>query len=92
MQFRRKPVTVDAFRLDANVELNAPRWFIKEVEKEKIYIDRRIRDGAVHIYGCTIEAKSGRQKAKIGDYIILEPSGAIRPCKAAEFKKEYERL
>lgn len=92
MKYKRKPAIVEAFRFDADAEITAPKWFMKEVEKEKIFIDRSILDGAVHIYGCTVYAKSGKMKAKVGDYIIRDPSGAVRICKAKEFREEYERM
>lgn len=50
MKYKRKPAVVEAFRFDADAEITAPKWFMKEVEKEKIFIDRSILDGAVHIY------------------------------------------
>lgn len=92
MKFKRKPAIVEAFCFDKDSEITAPGWFQKEVEKEKIFIDRCITDGAVRVYGCTIHTKFGRVKAKVGDHIILEPSGAVRPCKAKEFKETYERV
>ena len=73
MKYKRKPAVVEAFRFDADAEITAPEWFMKEVEKEKIFIDRSILDGAAHIYGCTVYAKSGKMKAKVGDYIIRDP-------------------
>lgn len=92
MKYKRKPAVVDAFRFDADVEMFAPGWFQKEIQKERIFIDRCITDGAVKVYGCTIYEKHGRTKAKIGDYIIREPSGEIRTCKAKDFTEEYERV
>lgn len=92
MKYKRKSVAVEAFQFDADVDITAPEWFMEEVEKEKIFIDRSILDGAVHIYGCTVYAKSGKMKARVGDYIIRDPSGAIRICKAKEFREEYERM
>ena len=92
MQYKRKPCVVEAFMLDKDVDINAPAWFFKEVEKERIYIDRCINDGAVHVYGCTIHTKCGKIKAKVGDYIVLEKSGEIRICKAKEFNEQYERM
>lgn len=92
MKYKRKPAIVDAFRFDTDSEIMAPRWFQKAVERDRIFIDRCINDGAVHIYGCTIHTKSGRAKAKVGDYIVREPSGEIRSYKAKEFKEIYERM
>ena len=92
MKYQRKPAVVEPFRFDADAEIMAPEWFMKEVDRENIFIDRCVRDGAIHVYGCTVYAKPGKMKAKIGDYIILEPSGEIRICKEKEFRKEYERV
>ena len=92
MKYQRKSAVVEAFCFNADVEVTAPGWFLKEIQKEKVFIDRCITDGAVQIYGCTIHTNYGRVNAKVGDYIIREPSGEIKPCKAKEFRKEYERM
>lgn len=92
MKYKRKPAVVEAFQFNADAEITAPEWFMNGVAKEKIFIDRIILDGAVHIYGCTVYTKSGKMKAKVGDYIILDPSGAVRVCRAKEFREEYERM
>jgi hypothetical protein len=92
MKYIRKPVAVDAFKFETDSEVNAPAWFIKAVRNELIFIDRCIIDGAVHVYGCTINYKRNRLSARIGDYIIKDHLGNIRPCKAKEFRKSYERV
>ena len=92
MKYKRKPAVVEAFRFDADAEMTAPEWFMKEVLEERVFIDRCIANGTVRVYGCTAYTKSGKMKAKIGDYIIREPSGEIRSCKAKEFKEQYERM
>ena len=91
MKYKRKSAIVDAFRFDQDVEITAPEWFMKEVENRKIFIDRCIQDGAVHVYGCTVYEKTGRMRAKIGDYIIQDPSGTIGICEQEKFREEYER-
>lgn len=92
MKYKRKPAIVEAFRFDADSEMAAPEWFSREVQNERIFIDRCITDGVARVYGCSINTRYCREKAKVGDYIILEPSGEIRTCKANVFKKEYERM
>lgn len=92
MKYRQKPVVVEAFLLDEDVEITSPKWFQKEVQKERIFIDRVLRDGAAKIYGCTIQTHAGKIKAKIGDYIIQEPNGEITVCSRMKFKEMYERM
>lgn len=92
MKYRRKVSTVEAFQLDRDSEINAPEWFTRAVKKEVIYFDRCISDGAVHIYGCTINTGYGKLRAKIGDYIAKDNSGEIRPYKSKEFSRIFERL
>ena len=92
MKFKRKPVVVDAFMFTADVDVVAPRWFQDDVQNDLVFVDRAIRDGAVRVYGCTIYAPQGRMQAKIGDYIVREPSGEISICNAKKFKELYERI
>lgn len=90
MRYRKKPIEVDAFRLTADVDILAPKWFMKAVDAGRVYIDRSINDGYAHVYGATIETREGRMKAKIGDYIIRGVNGEIYLCKPDIFKKTYE--
>jgi len=92
MKYKRKPVVVEAFRFTADVDMIAPKWFQDNVQNDLVFIDRAITDGAVKVYGCTLYASQGRMKAKIGDYIVKEPSGEITICNAKKFKEMYERM
>ena len=92
MKYRTKPLTVDAFRYDADAEISAPLWFGEMVRNETAYIDTVIEDGALRVYGCTISTPQGRIRAKVGDYIVRDGDGAIRILKAAQFKKQYEKV
>lgn len=92
MKYKRKVPTVEAFQLNRDAEINAPGWFARAVKKEMIYFDRCITDGAIFIYGCTINTGCGKLRAKIGDYIVKDNSGEIRICKAKKFKEQYERM
>ncbi len=90
MEYRRKPNIVETFRMTRDAEVVGPAWFLLGIVKGTIDIDRCIRDGAVQVYGCTIATPAGRQKAKIGDYVIRGPDGRLSVCKAEDFEKEYE--
>lgn len=92
MECRRKPNIVEVFRMIRQAEVLGPTWFLLAITKGTIDIDRCIQDGAVHVYGCTVSTPVGRQKAKIGDYVIRGPDGRLSVCKAVDFEKEYELM
>lgn len=90
MKYRRRNPVADAFQLNRDAEVNAPEWFLRAVKKEVIYFDRCIMDGDVRIYGCTINTGCGKLRAKVGDYIVRENTGEIRPYKSREFSSVFE--
>lgn len=42
--FKKKPVTVEVFIFNKEAEIMAPDWFLKAVQNEQIFIDRRLED------------------------------------------------
>ena len=90
MKYRKKPVEVEAFFFNVDVDTIAPKWFTQAIVDEKIWIDRSIVDGHARIYGCTINTLEGRMHAKLGDYIIKGVNGELYPCKPDIFRKTYE--
>ncbi len=92
MKYRKKPVVIDAFRLTDDPDRIAPAWFTAAVEAEKVWIDRSLVDGHMHVYGCTIETLEGRMHARLGDYIIQGLRGELYPCKPDIFIKTYEKV
>ena len=91
MQYRKKPVVVEAFQLTRDVDSIAPPWFTQAVVDEKVFIDRVLVDGHIDVYGCTIRTQYGKVRAKLGDYVIKGINGELYPCEADIFKKTYER-
>jgi hypothetical protein len=91
MKYRKKPVVVDAFQLTDYVDMVAPDWFTEAVNKEDVFIDRSIVDGAARIYGCTVMTHEEQMRAKLGDYIIRGVNGELYPCKSDIFEKTYEK-
>ncbi|TCS78529.1 hypothetical protein EDD59_11154 [Muricomes intestini] len=93
MKFRKKPVVVEAFCFKgADSEINAPDWFAQALQNEKAILDRALKDGHAHVYGCTIDTLEGKMHARIGDYIIRGVNGELYPCKPDTFRKTYEAV
>ena len=80
MQYRKKPVVVDVFRLQLYDAM--PEWFADKVTSNDIIIHP---DGTCDIY--TLE---GVMHGDYGDYIIKGVNGEVYPCKPDIFAKTYE--
>ena len=86
-KFRKKPVVIEAFRLNER-GLIAEDWFWDAVTRNDII---------THCFGkhepdpawCEINTLEGTMVANAGDYIIQGVHGEIYPCKADIFKKTY---
>lgn len=74
-RFRKKPVIIEAFRLNGKGPSAAPGWFPSPVVVE---------DGVI------IETLEGDMLARWGDWIIRGVNGEIYPCKPDIFEKTYE--
>lgn len=92
MKYRKKPVEIEAFRLTDDAEMIAPVWFTQAVVDEKVWIDRSLVDGHMHVYGCTIMVPGGRVRAKLGDYIVRGVYGELYPCDSHIFCMTYEKV
>lgn len=86
-KFRKKPVVIEAFRLNER-GLIAEDWFWDAVTRNDII---------THCFGkhepdpawCEIKTLEGTMIANTGDYIIQGVHGEIYPCKADIFQKTY---
>ena len=86
-KFRKKPVVIEAFRLNER-GLIAEDWFWDAVTRNDII---------THCFGkhepdpawCEIKTLEGTMIANAGDYIIQGVHGEIYPCKADIFQKTY---
>lgn len=92
MIVRSKPIIFDIFEVTVDIERTAPVWFGCAVANETAWIDRSIIDGAVKVYGVTIHTKSGKLKAKVGDYVIRAPDGEIYPVMKNKLKEYFETM
>ena len=86
-KFRKKPVVIEAFRLNER-GLIAEDWFWDAVTRNDII---------THCFGkhypdpawCEIKTLEGTMVANAGDYIIQGVHGEIYPCKTDIFQKTY---
>lgn len=79
-----------AVQITRDIDIIAPKWFVKEMNKEKIAIDRAIKDGFEAIYGCTVYFYGGRQRAKLGDFVIKDNTGALSVVRKRDFARLFE--
>lgn len=88
MKYRKKPIVIEAFKLDER-GLVEEDWFWDAVTNNTII---------THHFGkfhpepawCEIKTLEGIMLAKAGDYIIRGVNGEIYPCKDNVFEKTYE--
>ena len=82
MQFRKKPVVIQAFQFQQPTSVDvAPEWLIEAIRQS----DFLVVDGMAHI--TTLE---GVMTAQPGDWIIRGVKGEIYPCKPDIFAATYE--
>jgi hypothetical protein len=80
MQFRKKPVVIEAFEWKTGYV--APAWFD---EARNLGIVGADKEG-----GCFIKTLEGLMRARPGDWIIRGVKGEIYPCKPDIFAATYE--
>lgn len=86
MLFRKKPVTIEAFRFAVD---NIPDWFMDEVSRNIIILHGEPNQPLEY---CQIKTLEGVMRGDAGDYIIRGVNGEIYPCKPDIFNKTYEKV
>lgn len=87
MEYRKKPVVIEAFRYGMD---SRPDWFDTKVTSNEIitYVGTDIRDSSQ--YYCEIKTLEGIMKGNCGDYIIKGVKGEVYACKPDIFEMTYE--
>jgi len=85
MQFRKKPVVVDA------------EQFTGKNYRDLFEFMRQPAGGTVHFYNkmhnqITVRTLEGDMTASVGDWIIRGVNGEFYPCKPDIFEKIYEAV
>lgn len=88
MRYRKKPVVVEAFKLNGR-GLVGEDWFWEAVSRNEIITYHFGKSDPEDAY-CEIKTLEGTMRANMGDYIIRGVNGEIYPCKADIFAKTYE--
>jgi hypothetical protein len=83
-QYRKKPVVIEAFRLDANTTPSQAAALCGG----KVVGNGRVGD----TYKVLIETLEGDMAADYGDYIIKGVKGEFYPCKPDIFEATYEQV
>lgn len=78
MQYRKKPVVIEAFRYGSDPR---PDWFVDKVTRNEI---------VTHPTHCEIHTLEGVMRGETGDWIIRGVKGEIYPCKPDIFEATYE--
>ena len=89
MQYRKKPVVVDAIQWNADAfsKIRIDRFVGKELEMKAVPIGGNLEDARLYI--PTLE---GVMEASFGDYIIKGIKGEFYPCKPDIFEATYEKV
>ena len=82
MQYRKKPITIEAFKYGHE---KPPEWFDVAIDADLIRFPVKGAD----IQVVTLE---GPMNANAGDYIIKGVKGELYPCKGEIFEETYERV
>ncbi|WP_237558684.1 hypothetical protein [Enterococcus hirae] len=88
MKYRKKPVVIEAFKLNSR-GLIGEEWFWDAVSENRIIIYNFGKNYPQDAW-CEIKTLEGVMVAKTGDYIIRGVEGEIYPCKPDIFEKTYE--
>ena len=96
MKYKAIEQTVDAVQITPDIEMIAPNWFAKKMNKQEIMIDRVWRDGTTAVIGCTIyfigrKYKNSRLVARIGDYVVKDSVGRLNVVRKNDFDRLYKK-
>ena len=99
MKYRKKPVEIEAFQFDGDLQKSdghwyVPKWAREAFEKGVLYFAsaKHLEDPAddgppTELYIRTLE---GDHHASVGDFIIRGVDGELYPCKPDIFNRTYE--
>lgn len=96
MKYKAIEQTVDAVQITPDIDMIAPNWFAKKMNKQEIMIDRVWRDGTTAVIGCTIyfigrKYKNSRLVARIGDYVVKDSVGRLNVVRKNDFDRLYKK-
>ena len=97
MQYRKKPVVIDAFKYEGDLK-NAdgsycvPEWAVAAFEAGIMHHGYKFKDVDFAELGLFIDTLEGTHHVSVGDYVIRGVNGELYPCKPDIFEKTYEKV
>lgn len=94
MKYRKKPVIIEAFEFDGDLQdrdgdFYVPEWAIKAFDNGDLFFGAFEDSPPCELFISTLE---GRLHVSVGDYIIQGIKGEIYPCKPDIFEATYEKV
>ncbi|WP_338230805.1 hypothetical protein [Lactiplantibacillus paraxiangfangensis] len=87
MKYRKKPVTIEAFKWTGDVDQSEdPEWICKAIKTK----DVEFKDVGTDKAKMVIRTLEGYMIADRGDYVIRGVHGELYPCKPDIFEETYE--
>ena len=86
MQYRKKPVVIEAMQYNALNSRNSVMQWI-DANGGKCFLVKSINDNSIYI-----ETLEGTMRADLNDYVIKGVNGEFYPCKPDIFEKTYEKV
>lgn len=83
MKYRKKPVEIEAYQMNALNDVSMPSWITDAISQGIIYRKNN------ELYIKTLE---GDHHISRGDYVIRGVKGELYPCKPDIFKMTYESV
>lgn len=92
-QYRKKPITIDAFRIGYDP---IPDWFMDSVSKNESILktdkEEYVPFGFDDTIFAEVETLEGTMRANHRDWIIKGINGELYPCKPDIFEATYEAV
>lgn len=99
MRYRKRPVEIEAFKYDGDLQKEDGRWYAPKWAREAFEKGILYYAGANHLTDplddsppteLYIRTLEGDHHASVGDYIICGVDGELYPCKPDIFERTYE--
>ena len=88
-KYRKKPVTIEAFKWAADEnQTEDPLWIVEAIRKGDVFFSNKGTEN-IKMHIKTLE---GEMIANIGDYIIKGIKNELYPCKSDIFYQTYEKI
>lgn len=89
MEFRKKPVVIEAFQWTGDeTQTEDPVWIVEAIKDGRVIF---INSGTPKVT-LAIRTLEGTMIAQVGDWIIKGVKGELYPCKPDIFETTYERI